>query len=60
MTTALNPPGETPPAEGCIGEAHQERADGGMWEHPAVWAAVVLVGAAFFAAFFLARIFGFG
>lgn len=31
-----------------------------MWEHPAVWAAVVLVGAAVFAAFFLARIFGFG
>ncbi|MEU1086218.1 DUF6480 family protein [Streptomyces sp. NPDC005576] len=60
MTTALNPPGETPPAEGSTHEAHQERADGGMWEHPAVWAAVVLVGAVLFAAFFIARIFGYG
>ncbi|MFD4694534.1 DUF6480 family protein [Streptomyces sp. NBC_00683] len=53
------PPGETPPGEGCISEAHVERADGGIWEHPAFWAAVVLLGSAVVAAYFIARIFGF-
>ncbi|MET7365771.1 DUF6480 family protein [Streptomyces sp. NPDC005566] len=53
------PPGETPPGEGCISEAHVERADGGIWEHPALWAAVVLLGSAVVAGYFIARIFGF-
>ncbi|MFD5871532.1 MULTISPECIES: DUF6480 family protein [unclassified Streptomyces] len=59
MAIPLTPPGETPPAEGCISEAHVERADGGIWEHPGVWAAVVLLGSLVVAGFFLARIFGF-
>lgn len=56
----INPPEETPPAEGSISEAHQERADGGVWEHPGVWAGLILLGSAVFAAYFIARIFGWG
>ncbi|WP_299531594.1 hypothetical protein [uncultured Streptomyces sp.] len=59
MTTALNPPTETPQGEGCTSEAHQERADGGMWEHPVLWAALIVVGAAVVAGYFAARVFGF-
>ncbi|MEU0126516.1 MULTISPECIES: DUF6480 family protein [unclassified Streptomyces] len=59
MAISLNPPGETPPAEGCISEAHVERADGGIWEHPVFWAVLILLGSAVFAGFFIARIFGF-
>ncbi|MFD4688371.1 hypothetical protein ACFWO0_37550, partial [Streptomyces sp. NPDC058461] len=33
----LVPPTETPPVEGSVAEAHQERADGGVWEHPGLW-----------------------
>jgi hypothetical protein len=58
--TPVNPPTETPPAEGCIAEAHVERADGGMWEHPALWAGLVLLGSLVFGAYFIARIFGYG
>ncbi|MEV1048131.1 DUF6480 family protein [Streptomyces sp. NPDC049916] len=54
------PPGETPPAEGSISEAHQERPDGGLWEHPAVWTVLIVLGAVAVAGFFIARIFGFG
>ncbi|WP_328540295.1 DUF6480 family protein [Streptomyces sp. NBC_00344] len=57
MDKVRTPPGETPPAEGCIAEAHEERPDGGMWEHPRFWAALILCGALLFAAFFVARIF---
>ncbi|MEV6433716.1 DUF6480 family protein [Streptomyces anulatus] len=60
MAVLLNPPGETPPAEGSIGEAHEERADGGMWEHPGLWASLIMIGALVVAGFFLARIFGYG
>jgi hypothetical protein len=53
------PPGETPPAEGSISEAHEERPDGGVWEHPFFWAGLVLLIAVLVAAYFIARIFGF-
>ncbi|MFE5243607.1 MULTISPECIES: DUF6480 family protein [unclassified Streptomyces] len=59
MAISLTPPGETPPAEGSISEAHVERPDGGIWEHPALWAAVVLLGSLVVAGYFIARIFGF-
>ncbi|MET9533267.1 DUF6480 family protein [Streptomyces sp. NPDC006649] len=57
MVDVITPPGETPPAEGCIAEAHEERPDGGMWEHPRLWAGLILLGALLFSAFFIARIF---
>ncbi|MFH8886163.1 DUF6480 family protein [Streptomyces californicus] len=60
MAALLNPPGETPPAEGCTGEAHEERADGGLWEHPGLWTGLIVLGAIVVAGFFLARVFGFG
>ncbi|OKK22055.1 hypothetical protein AMK16_02180 [Streptomyces sp. CB00455] len=59
MTTHLVPPGETPPAEGSTAEAHQERPDGGVWEHPRALLALVVLGSLLFAAFFAARIAGF-
>ncbi len=59
MAALLNPPGETPLTEGSIGEAHEERADGGLWEHPGLWTALIVLGA-IMVAFFLARVFGFG
>ncbi|MET8173171.1 hypothetical protein [Streptomyces clavifer] len=55
----LTPPGETPPCEGCISEAHVERADGGVWEHPVFWASLVMFGSLVVAGYFIARIFGF-
>ncbi|WP_462113537.1 DUF6480 family protein [Kitasatospora cinereorecta] len=42
-----------------MSEAHVERADGGIWEHPAFWAGIVLFGSLVVAGFFIARIFGF-
>ncbi|MFD6284805.1 DUF6480 family protein [Streptomyces sp. NPDC060205] len=57
MTDPRVPPQETPPAEGSIAEAHEERADGGMWEHPGVWVWLIVLGAAIVAGFFIARIF---
>ncbi|MFG3410398.1 DUF6480 family protein [Streptomyces sp. NPDC048142] len=59
MAVLLNPPGETPPAEGSIAEAHEERADGGPWEHPGVWTALIVIGALVVAAYFLARMIGY-
>ncbi|WP_308120656.1 MULTISPECIES: DUF6480 family protein [Streptomyces] len=60
MTMSLTPPGETPPAEGSIGEVHRQPADGGIWEHPRFWAGLILLGSIFFAAYFIGRIFGYG
>lgn len=56
MTDPLVPPEETPPGEGSTAEAHEERPDGGMWEHPRIWLSLILVGAAIVAAYFLARV----
>lgn len=58
MTHSPVPPSETPPAEGSIAEAHQERPDGGIWEHPRVWLALIVFGAVLVAGFFAARIAG--
>lgn len=56
MSDPLVPPEETPPAEGSIAEAHEERADGSFWEHPGVWVWVIVAGAAIVAAYFVARL----
>ncbi|MEW1612620.1 DUF6480 family protein [Streptomyces sp. NPDC088744] len=58
MAVLVNPPEETPPAEGSIGDAHQERPDGGVWEHPAVWIGLIVLGALLVAGFFVARVVG--
>ncbi|WP_173265679.1 DUF6480 family protein [Streptomyces pacificus] len=49
------PPQETPPVEASIAEAHQERPDGGIWEHPVVILSLIVVGSVFFAALFIGR-----
>ncbi|WP_330172393.1 DUF6480 family protein [Streptomyces sp. NBC_01498] len=59
MTDPLVPPQETPPAEGCIAEAHEERPDGGIWEHPGVWLGLILFGAVLVAAFLIGRVIAF-
>ncbi|WP_328485145.1 DUF6480 family protein [Streptomyces zaomyceticus] len=59
MTEPLIPPEETPPAEGSTSSAHQERPDGGLWEHPMFWVSLIVLGAALTALFFVFRIFGF-
>lgn len=56
MTDPLVPPEETPPAEGSIAEAHEERADGGPWEHPGLWVWLIVAGAVVVAAFFVFRL----
>lgn len=56
MTEPLIPPEETPPAEGSTAEAHEERADGGLWEHPGIWLGLIVVGAVLIAAFFIFRL----
>ncbi|MFG2869374.1 DUF6480 family protein [Streptomyces sp. NPDC048338] len=48
-------PEETPPVEGSIAEAHPERPDGGPWEHPRVFLALIVIGALAMAALFAAR-----
>lgn len=58
MTDSLHPPGETPPAEGATAEAHHERPDGGIWEHPRLWLSLVVIGCLLVAAFFVVRILG--
>ncbi|MFF7183127.1 DUF6480 family protein [Streptomyces sp. NPDC008121] len=55
MTDPLVPPEETPPAEGSTAEAHEERADGGLWEHPGFWMWLIIAGAVLVAAFFVVR-----
>ncbi|MFE0700898.1 DUF6480 family protein [Streptomyces sp. NPDC058872] len=59
MSEQLVPPGETPPAEGSTSSAHQERADGGIWEHPMFWVSLIVLGAVLVGLFFVFRIFGF-
>ncbi|MFF8941716.1 DUF6480 family protein [Streptomyces sp. NPDC014864] len=56
MTEPLRRPGETPPGEGCTAEAHQERPDGGIWEHPYFWLGLIVLGSVVVAAYFLLRI----
>ncbi|MET7287402.1 DUF6480 family protein [Streptomyces sp. NPDC005573] len=55
MTEPLQPPGETPPCEGSIAEAHCERPDGGIWEHPMIWLFLIVIGTLLIAAFFVVR-----
>ncbi|MFE1232343.1 DUF6480 family protein [Streptomyces sp. NPDC059442] len=59
MTDPLVPPEETPPVEGSTAEAHEERADGGIWEHPAFWLWLVVIGGVIVAGFFIARVVAF-
>lgn len=56
MIEPLHPPGETPPAEGSTAEAHQERPDGGMWEHPWLWVSLIVIGCLLVAGYFVARV----
>ncbi|MFC9344067.1 DUF6480 family protein [Streptomyces sp. NPDC057020] len=55
MTQPLVPPQETPPAEGSTSSAHQERPDGGIWEHPMFWLSLIAVGAVMGGLFFIFR-----
>ncbi|MEU9736649.1 DUF6480 family protein [Streptomyces sp. NPDC048002] len=57
MSEQLPPPGETPAVEGSIAEAHQERPDGGVWDHPLWWLSLIVIGSLLIAAFFLMRVF---
>ncbi|MFF8868265.1 hypothetical protein SAMN05216532_0639 [Streptomyces sp. 2231.1] len=56
MTESLRPPGETPPVEGSTAEAHPERPDGGIWEHPRLWLSLIVFGCLLVAAFFVVRV----
>ncbi|MER6346557.1 DUF6480 family protein [Streptomyces sp. NPDC001595] len=56
MTESLHPPGETPPVEGSTAEAHPERPDGGVWEHPHLWLFLIVIGCLLIAGFFVARV----
>ncbi|MFF0746982.1 DUF6480 family protein [Streptomyces sp. NPDC004111] len=58
MTFTPVPPTETPPAEGSTAEAHEERHDGGIWEHPRWMLALIVIGTVLVAGFFVARIAG--
>ncbi|MGZ9928288.1 DUF6480 family protein [Streptomyces sp. NC-S4] len=58
MSTPKVPPEETPEAEGSIASAHQERPDGGLWEHPWAFLGLIAFGAVMVAAFFVVRIIG--
>jgi hypothetical protein len=51
------PPQETPPVEASIAEAHQERPDGGLWEHPVLILSLIVACSLAFAALFIARMF---
>ncbi|AWK12337.1 MULTISPECIES: DUF6480 family protein [Streptomyces] len=55
MTDRRTPPQETPPVEASIAEAHQERPDGGIWEHPVVILSLIVACSVFFAALFIGR-----
>ncbi|MEU8523413.1 DUF6480 family protein [Streptomyces sp. NBC_01216] len=56
MSDPLVPPEETPAAEGSTAEAHRERPDGGVWEHPRFWLSLITIGCLLIAAFFLVRV----
>ncbi|MFJ3670450.1 DUF6480 family protein [Streptomyces sp. NPDC090106] len=58
MPEPLVPPNETPAMEGSTAEAHQERPDGGVWEHPRIWLGLIVLGCLLVAGFFVARIAG--
>ncbi|MFG2795112.1 DUF6480 family protein [Streptomyces pseudovenezuelae] len=58
MTDPLVPPNETPAAEGSTAEAHQERADGDIWEHPRIRLRLIVFGCLLIAGFFVGRITG--
>ncbi|MFE3583584.1 hypothetical protein [Streptomyces vinaceus] len=58
MSAPKVPPEETPEVEGSTGSAHAERPDGGLWEHPWAVLALIALGAAMVAAFFVVRIAG--
>ncbi|WCD90951.1 hypothetical protein KPP03845_107380 [Streptomyces xanthophaeus] len=58
MNTYGVTPEETPSGEGCIAEAHQERPDGGLWEHPWLFLGLIALGTVLVAGFFAARIAG--
>ncbi|MDH6544014.1 hypothetical protein [Streptomyces sp. SPB4] len=51
-------PEETPSAEGSTAEAHQERPDGGIWEHPWFFLGLIVLGAVLEAGLFVARVAG--
>ena len=55
VTEPLGRPTETPPVEGSIAEAHEERPDGGVWEHPYFWLLLVVTGSVLIAGLFLLR-----
>ncbi|MFJ8887722.1 DUF6480 family protein [Streptomyces sp. NPDC102402] len=55
MAEAPVPPEETPPVEGSTAEAHEERPDGGLQEHPHIWLWLIALGAVLVAGFFVAR-----
>ncbi|MGW5733136.1 MULTISPECIES: DUF6480 family protein [Streptomyces] len=56
MSDPLVPPGETPAVEGSTAEAHPERPDGGIWDHPRIWLFLITAGCLLVAALFLARV----
>ncbi|MFD7027267.1 DUF6480 family protein [Streptomyces sp. NPDC059917] len=58
MSTHRVTPTETPPVEGSTAEAHQERPDGGVWEHPWFLLGLIVLGTVLVAGFFAARIAG--
>ncbi|MFJ6940506.1 DUF6480 family protein [Streptomyces sp. NPDC101132] len=58
MSTPKVPPEETPEVEASTAAAHQERPDGGVWEHPWAFLSLIAVGALMVAAFFVVRIAG--
>ncbi|GLX23189.1 DUF6480 family protein [Streptomyces lavendulae] len=58
MSVPKVPPEETPEVEGSTASAHQERPDGGPWEHPRAILALIVLGALMVAAFFAVRLIG--
>ncbi|WP_338674326.1 DUF6480 family protein [Streptomyces sp. SCSIO 30461] len=53
MVDPLVPPQETPPVEASTAEAHQERPDGGLWEHPVMILSLIVACSVIFAALFI-------